>query len=102
MLGRMGHLPGRRPGHRHVAHNSHGSGYFSLMVVNWRDRMFNRNFKAITPDEDTVLRQVPGAALPVRHQHWILSGCTTGSVGDAEYLPPGPAACLFRNPTPTY
>ena len=102
VLGRMGHLQRHRPGRAHVAENDDRSGSLPFTVVDGGDGVFDRNFKSVAPDEDTVRRQVHGSVLPDRHLHRIRDGFATRGVQDSENFGHRPACRFLPATSPSF
>src|SRR5579863_5420150 len=105
MLGRMGHLLRHGPRRAHIAEDNYGSGGQTFTVVNGSDRVLDGDFKPITPDEDTIGRQMHAEELAAFHFHRIGDDFTSGGVQDSENFGqrpaigflPGPTGHFFRN-----
>src|SRR5450759_5367618 len=54
VLRQMLHLPYYLAGHAYVMKNNHASGYPTGPVVDWGGRIFNRRFKPVPSNENTV------------------------------------------------
>ena len=105
VLGRMSHLPRHRPGRAHVAEHNDRSSSPPFTIIDRGSGVFDGNFKSVTPDENTIRRQVNDSILLNCHHHRIRDIFVTSGVLDsynfghwpACRLLPRPASHVFRN-----
>src|SRR5208282_3644825 len=95
----MGHLRSHGPRGAYVTENDDGSSSLPFSVMDGGDRVFDRRFKSITPDEDTIRRQVNDSVLPHCRVHRIRSGFAANSVQNSNYLGHGTASRVLPRPT---
>ena len=83
VMGRMGHLQRHRLGRAHVVENDDRSASLSFTVVDGGDGVFDRSFKSVTPDKDTVGWQVHGLVSRNRNLHRIRGGFVACGIHDS-------------------
>src|SRR5450432_3234725 len=94
----MGDLNCHRSGCAYVAENNYRSGGLASTVTDGRDGIFNGSFKSITPNEDTIRRQVYSPVLLDCHFHRVGGGFATTSVQNSQSFGHRPAGCFLQRP----
>ncbi|MEA3107237.1 MAG: hypothetical protein QOI88_1842 [Gammaproteobacteria bacterium] len=86
MLRGMGNLPGHCSRHADVAEDDDRANGMSLTIVNGRNRILDRNLKAVTPDQDATRWQVHGSDLQYRQFRRGFRGLGAGGAEGAKNL----------------